>query len=103
MKKTRYRRTRTDRAITELTAEVRALRAEVAVLSAQQVQIVPYPYPQPYPIYPQPYTPPLNPWQPWYPYTPIITYGTITTSNEKAYQNGTLSFSNLLSSTAVGD
>jgi hypothetical protein len=62
---TRYKRRATrHETMQELIAEVRALRAEVAYLSASRVQVVPMPYP----VYPQPVPvqPSYNPLYPRY-------------------------------------
>ena len=34
-------------------------------LLARPPQIVPHPYPQPYPVYPRPLPAPVRPWSPW--------------------------------------
>jgi hypothetical protein len=61
---TRYKRRATrNETMQELIAEVRALRADVAMLRAERVQVVPMPYPQPYPVYPHP----VQPYRPWNP------------------------------------
>jgi hypothetical protein len=96
---TRYKRRATrNETMQELVAEVRALRADVAMLRAERVQIVPMPYPQPYlqpyPVYPQPNL--LNPYyKPYYGTVTSGTSGSLTieggvsdTTNVIAYQSG---------------
>jgi hypothetical protein len=74
-KTTHYRRNRQDRALRELIAEVRALRAEIAVRPYQPAQIVPMPYP----VYPYPCPQPITPYNPYRP--PYVPYWTTTISN----------------------